>query len=196
MNKNREADEHYEGISSNKRSLEIIYNRLFPRIYSFVAYRVGTMQDTEDIVSDIFLRVARAFPNFKNRGQSSLDAWVFKIARNVVSDFYRKKSHSETALNIEEVPQTSSSIDRPEDSLSKKERFRQLHKLLTALAPREQEVIVLRFFAELKNKEIAEVLDIDERSVSSYLCRGLRKLENLYLETHELDDVRSRERRK
>ncbi len=196
MNEDREVDEPYEGIFSNKRSLEKIYNRLFTRIYSFVAYRVGTIQDTEDIVSDVFLRVVRAFPNFKYQGQSFLDAWVFKIAINTVTDSYRKKRHSEMELSIAEVSQISSPIGTPEDSISKKEMFRRLYRLLTTLAPREQEVIVLRFFAELKNREIAEVLDIDERSVSSYMCRGLRKLENVYLETQELDDVGSREKRR
>lgn len=176
-------------------SLENVYHRLFPRIFSFVAYRVGRIQDTEDVVSDVFMRVAKALPKYKSRGQSSLDAWVFKIALNAVNDFYRKNSHSKTTLNIDEIPQISSSIGRPEESLSRKERFRRLYQLLSLLAPREQEVILLRFFAELKNKDISEALSVDERTVSSYLCRGLRKLENMYVERYELEEIENKDER-
>ncbi len=63
-----------------------------------------------------------------------------------------------------------------------KEQFKMLRELIGTLAPRAQEVITLRFCGGLSNKEVALVLDIDQRSVSSYLSRGLRHLEEKYLQ--------------
>jgi RNA polymerase sigma factor (sigma-70 family) len=62
-----------------------------------------------------------------------------------------------------------------------RERFKLLREVISSLGPRAQEVITLRFFGELSNQEIAEVLGVEQRTVSSYLTRGLRDLEERYL---------------
>ncbi len=52
--------------------------------------------------------------------------------------------------------------------------------MIETLSPRRQEVITLRFFGELRNQEIAEILSLDERTVASHLCRAIEDLQNKY----------------
>ena len=59
------------------------------------------------------------------------------------------------------------------------ERFARLRGLMARLSPRRQEIVTLRFFGELPNREIARVLGLDERTVASHLCRALDDLERL-----------------
>jgi RNA polymerase sigma factor (sigma-70 family) len=58
--------------------------------------------------------------------------------------------------------------------------------MIETLSPRRQEIIRLRFFAGLRNQEIAAVLGLDERTISAHLCRALEDLQAKY--SHELDE--------
>ena len=70
----------------------------------------------------------------------------------------------------------------PEDELLRREEHESLLALVQKLPQRRQEIITLRFFGELHNREIAGILNLDEHTVASHLCRGLRDLHRLWLE--------------
>lgn len=158
-----------------------LYEEFFPRVFSYVSYRDGSVQETEDIVSQVFLRAAEAYPRFEWRHQRSFHAWIFRIAQNALSDFYRSGNPQRTALPLDDLPEIASDQASAEEKLLMKERFVLLRELIGSLSPRAAEVITLRFFGELSNQEIAAVLDIQPRTVSSYLARGLRDLEEKVL---------------
>ena len=67
-----------------------LYRRYFPRVYAFVAYRVQRAQDAEDVVAEVFMQVVKGLGRFEDRGEGAFAAWVFRIAHNQVSQFYRK----------------------------------------------------------------------------------------------------------
>jgi RNA polymerase sigma-70 factor (ECF subfamily) len=158
-----------------------LYNHYFPRVYAYVSYRVGRVQDVEDLVADTFLRVVEGLDGFRWRGERSFAAWLFCIAHNLVSDFYRRGRGSEESVPLEELPELEASILLPADAVSQKEKFAYLRRLIGTLSPRRQEVITLRFFGGLHNQEIAALLELDERTVASHLCRGLRDLHRKYV---------------
>lgn len=56
-----------------------------------------------------------------------------------------------------------------------------MRALIETLAPQRQKVVLLRFFAGLRNREIARVLGLDERTVASHLSRGIQDLHQKYL---------------
>lgn len=57
------------------------YDELFPRVFAYVAYRVGRKQEAEDIVAQTFLKSIENYHNFEHRHSGSLQAWIFKIAK-------------------------------------------------------------------------------------------------------------------
>lgn len=168
-----------------------LYNYYFPRVYAYVSYRVGRVQDTEDLVADTFLKVIERLDEFQWRGESSFAAWLFRIAHNLVSDFYRRGRGPEESVPLEELPELASSTLLPADAVLQKEKFAYLRRLIGTLSPRRQEIITLKFFGGLRNKEIAVLLELDERTVASHLCRGLedlhRKYVNEFVQTKEGD---------
>ncbi|MFO7781044.1 MAG: sigma-70 family RNA polymerase sigma factor [Spirochaetia bacterium] len=163
-------------------AFQALYDHYFPRVYAYVSYRVGRVKDTEDIVADTFLTVVDNLNGFEWRGEGSFAAWLFRIARNRVSDFYRRGRGSEETIPLEDLPDLASGALLPADVLAQKEKFACLRRLIGTLSPRRQEVITLRFFGGLRNKEIAALLDLDERTVASHLCRGLRDLHRKYVD--------------
>src|SRR5687767_1999530 len=73
-----------------------LYEHHFSRIYGYVASCINNQQDAEDIVSEVFLRVVRNLAALRNQHSTSFAAWLFTIARNAVTDHYRRKEQTET----------------------------------------------------------------------------------------------------
>lgn len=164
------------------QAFERLYNRFFPRLYAYVAYRVGRTQDAEDLVADTFLKAVEALGRFEWRHEGSFAAWLFRIAHNSISDYHRRNPRSQEPIPLDEMPELQAHALLPEEDLLQKEQFAHLRGLLDTLSPRRQEIISLKFFGGLRNAEIAAIMGLDERTVASHLCRGLRDLHRKYLD--------------
>lgn len=158
-----------------------LYSLYLPRVHTYLSYRVGRWQDAEDLTSEVFLRVVEGLVggSFAWRHQNSFAAWVFRIAHNLVSRFHRdaRAGQGGHPVPLDELPPIAANDLLPEDALLRKEVFQQLHRLVNDLPERKREVVSLRYFAGLRNREIAQVLGIDERTVASTLSRALDELE-------------------
>lgn len=71
----------------------------------------------------------------------------------------------------------------------REEELSYLRRIVGTLAPRQQEIITLRYFGGLRNQEIAEILELDARTVAAYLSRGLAELQRRYHGPSTADDV-------
>jgi len=165
----------------NPTAFRELYSHYFPRVYAYVSYRIGRVQDVEDLVADAFLRVVEKLDEFQWRGEGSFAAWLFRIAHNLVSDFYRRGRMVEEVAPLEELPELESSTLLLADAVLQKEKLAYLRRLIGTLSTRRQEIITLKFFGGLRNKEIAALLGLDERTVASHLCRGLEDLHRQYV---------------
>ncbi len=152
-----------------------LYNEYFTKVFAYVYGRVQDKEVSLDIVSDVF---EKAFVKVRSlRSRDAFGSWLFTIARNEVSSHWRKekpaqKAAREAAIENELHRQPKS----PEDVLVHKERLAFLSTLVGGLPKREQEIIALKFDAELTNREIASVLSTSEVNVRVTIFRALRKL--------------------
>lgn len=168
----------------NPTAFRALYRRYCPRVYAYVAYRVGRAADAEDLTADIFLKVVEGLPRFEDRGEGAFAAWLFRIAHNAVSQFYRQR-HLSAEMSFDELPDIQSDTPTPEAAFQRQEQFQRLRQRIANLSPRRQEIVTLRFFGELRNSEIAVVLGLDERTVAAHLCRAIEDLQRQY--TPEMD---------
>ena len=169
-----------ENAQQDLTAFQELYKHYFPKVYAYVSYRVARIQDAEDIVASTFLKVTDGLNKFHWRGDGSFAAWLFRITHDLVIDFYRQNSRAAVSLPLEELPDLRSDTLLPYAATMQKEKFAYLWQLIGTLSPRRQEVITLRFFGGLPNKEIAQILRLDERTVASHLCRGLEDLHRMY----------------
>jgi RNA polymerase sigma-70 factor (ECF subfamily) len=158
----------------NPEHFRELYRAYFPKVYAYVAYHVAYANDAEDVVSEVFLKAMKGIGQF--RGES-FAAWLFGIARNAISTFYRRNGHASLDALADEL---HADTPTPDVLVMQAETREEMLRLIGTLSPRRQEVITLKFFGGLRNQEIAEVLGLDERSVASHLCRALRDLHERY----------------
>jgi RNA polymerase sigma-70 factor (ECF subfamily) len=172
-----------EASRTNVDAFREIYEHYFPKIFAYVSYRLGRRQDSEDLVSVVFLKAMERLDHFKWQGEGSFAAWLFRIAHDGVVDAYRNRRKELESVALEELPDLAASALLPAEQALQKEKLASMRQAIAALSPRRQEIITLKFFGGLRNAEIAEVLGLDERTVASHLCRGLDDLHRHYLDT-------------
>lgn len=164
-------------VGQDAEAFRALYRHYFPRVYAYVSYRVGQGQDAEDLVGETLLKALQGLGRFQWRGDGSFAAWLFRIAHNEVKSFYRQRE----PLALEELPPMGTDNASPEEAAIREETFAHLRGLLESLSPRRREVIALRFFGRLRNRDIAQILQLDERTVASHLSRGLKELHGKYV---------------
>jgi RNA polymerase sigma-70 factor (ECF subfamily) len=161
------------------QAFQPIFQHYYPRVFAYVAYRVGRAEDAEDIVAEVFMRVVNYLHQFTDRGGGSFSAWVFRIASNEVNRFFASH-HRREGIPLDELPHILSDQLPVDVQVQRKEEFAHLRTLIGQLSTRRQEIVQLKFFGGLRNQEIAEIMGLDERTVASHLSRALDDLRRAY----------------
>jgi RNA polymerase sigma-70 factor (ECF subfamily) len=172
--------------TTNTDAFRTLYRRYAPRVYGYIASRVDSIQDAEDLTAETFVKVLKSLRQFEYRGDGSFAAWIFRIALNQIMAFHRRSPLKTQSL--EAHPSLPSAQPAPEEWLSQQERADRVRGMLTMLSPRRQEIITLRFYGGLRNQEIAVVLGLNERSVAAHLSRALADLQRRYRRDPRYDD--------
>lgn len=143
-------------------------------VYAYLAYRLGSRADAEDLTQLTFERALRNWNRFDER-KASMKTWILAIARNALIDHTRRAGTRQHASLDEEV------ADRDLPAAPNPEETHlgvspELEVALGELTQRERELIGLRFGADLRGPEIAELVGLTLANVQQILSRGLRKL--------------------
>ena len=168
-----------EGIRrSNEADFNLLYERYFQRVYSFAYLRLRNRADTEEVVQDVFTVVFRSIDAY--RGQSSLLAWIYGIAKNTVNNHIRRiKAHEQRIERAEAELERSSqpmASCTPEEHVSLRRSEQAMQERFAALADWHKEVFVLRHFEDLPIDEIAQRVSRSNDAVRSSLYRVKKML--------------------
>jgi RNA polymerase sigma factor (sigma-70 family) len=159
-----------------------LYEEFLPRVFRYIRYRVNSEQETEDLTSVVFEKALVNFEKY-SRDKASFSTWIFSIARNTVIDHYRTQARR-PSISLEKAEiETSSNELLPDDVLVKMEEREKLQSCLSRLSREEQEIIALKFGAEMNNRQIARAMGMSESNVGTKLYRAVRKLRDSFQET-------------
>jgi len=127
---------------------------------------VGSHAGAEDLTSATFEKAWRSRHRYR-KDLAAFSTWLFAIARNVATDHYRR---SRVEVTLDEVADREAG-ETPEDVAERRSDFERLARLLEELAPRERELVALKYGAELTNRAIARVTGLGESNVGTILHR-------------------------
>jgi RNA polymerase sigma-70 factor, ECF subfamily len=147
-----------------------LYNHYVQPVYRYLYSRVGTTHDAEDLTSQTFMAAFEYLPRYRERGQFA--AWLFRIARSKMMDHFRRNKH-EVELD---AAQRFASGDDALLQVIQNEEISRLACLIKKLNFEEQDLIHLRYVAELTFAEIADLLGRREDAVKQSLYRLLARL--------------------
>ena len=147
-----------------------LHLRYETRIYRYLRTRTATDDDAADLTQQVFLQALDALPKYRERG-SPFAAWLFRIARNVSTDYHRRRRSTVTWDLLPEALHPTSG-QSPEAAVLERETMERLRELLAGLDPERRELVTLRFVARLTVPEIAETIGKSESTVQRQI-RGI-----------------------
>ena len=149
---------------------DTLYRAARDDVYAYVATLLGDRSAAEDVTASAFERAFLKQGTYKP-ARGSERAWLFGIARNAALDELRRRKRS-AALTAE----PAADAPAPEDAADTALRRAALRTALAGLAPRERELIALKFHAGLDNAELATVLGVSVSNAGTMLHRAVTKL--------------------
>lgn len=161
--------------------LDEIFKSKMVIIYRYLVKIGCSYTDAEDIVQDTLLKAIIYLEAIES---DKIASWLFKVALNSYKDLCRKNKKLPLSLfESEDILNNMSAIDYlPENYVLDGEKKKQVVQVLDKLSPIYKNLLVLKYAVELSYREIAEVLDINEKTVKTYIYRAKRKFRNIWKE--------------
>lgn len=166
--------------AGRKEAFEFLFTTYYPRLRNYASHFIADVDDVEDIIQDSFV-------NLWNRRAMltgvSLSSMLFTMVRNGCLNFLKHKAIVE-GYNIRELNQVNGNealynydfLGSADEELLCDELRRQIHDVLSRLPERSRQVFVMSRFEGLKNREIAERLDISVKVVEKHVSKALAML--------------------
>jgi RNA polymerase sigma-70 factor (ECF subfamily) len=157
-----------------------IYQRYHQKIYAYLYHRLEDANAAEDIAADVFLRACDNIRSYKYRGTPLL-AWLYRIAHNKMVDHLRYQAKiKEQPLTEQTLEQNSIYQDAVEGTLVRE----RLKSVLKNLTEDQRQVILLKYFSDLSNADVAGIIGKSEGAVKALQHRALASLKRI-LETED-----------
>jgi RNA polymerase sigma-70 factor (ECF subfamily) len=167
--------------SGNPDAFARLYDTHVERVTRYIYFRVSEETDTEDLVSQVFLKAWENLDRYK-LGSSPFIAWLYTIARNLVIDHYRTRKD---ALPLEEAIDFPSEMEMPDEEAQTRFDLQAMRDALHILSSDQQQALILKYIAGLPNESIARMMNKQEGTVRGLQMRGLQNLAK-YLQEKEL----------
>lgn len=151
-----------------------IYDHYFPRIFTYVRYRVPDAPTADDLTAHIFEK-ALVNMNAYRPERAPFGAWLFGIARNTVNDHLRAQRRRPW-LSFDWLRNSPSPDPLPEAAAIRNVAYHRLLEAVARLNERERDLIALKFSAGLTNRRVAELTGMSESHVGVALYRALQRL--------------------
>jgi len=159
----------------DERALGSLVERHGARIHAHLTRLAGNVADADDLLQETWVRVARGARSYETG--RPVRPWLFGIASNLARDLHRRRAVRIRAARASVAPERQPPAVRPLEQLALRER-------VARLPDRFREVVLLRFYEELSEAEMAEALGVPRGTVKSRLHGAIRELKRGWEEGH------------
>ena len=156
-----------------------LYEEHVQAVYRYFMVRLHEQKEAEDLTSHVWEAVLKNIQHLNSDKTVVFRTWLFTIARNALNKYFLEKQKKPLELK-EEYEAVCSADPGPDESLQSLQNASELHVLIDALPKEQRETLSLRYFSDLRNKEIAKILTVSEKTVASNLSRALQTLRTLW----------------
>ena len=148
-----------------------LYERYVGKIYNYIYYRTSNQHDAEDLTARVFFRAMAHIKNYTDRGVP-FQAWLYRIAHNLVANWHRDRSRRKI-IPLDEFVASTLRSEAPDRAAEDQEEREVLLAAMRRLPADRQQLLVLKFVEHLSNAEIGAVMDRTEGAIKSLYHRTL-----------------------
>ena len=172
------ADDYDEilnrAIEGDLEAFSLLYEEYIHKIYNYIYYRIGNHHDAEDLTARVFYRALGHIRDFTPKGVP-FSAWLYRIAHNLVANWYRDKSRRKE-ISLEEYFETTSNDYQLEKYLMQAQEDELLLKAIRSMGAERQQLLILKLVEGLSNSEIGLIMGRSEGAIKSLYHRTLKSL--------------------
>ncbi len=169
-------------MSNLRKNFSKIYDEYIEKIYRFVFFKVSSKETAEDLTSEIFVRTWKSIQ--KGTKLDNPGAFLYRIARNLVTDYYRQKTVPH--ISLADYQEIVDPAPDPKETASARSDLEAIKANIANLNDDYREIITLRYIEDYSIPEIAKVLDRPEGTVRVMLHRGMEELKANLVSNNEV----------
>lgn len=161
----------------NMEDVEQLVKQVYPQIYAYVIRRVYDSSLAKDITQETFYSFFRNLQNYTHHGK--LLNYLYRIANSKVMDYHRQNARMEDDYDIDSI------VDKqiqPHEKAMENSVQNEIQRYIMELSSKDQEVIILRYYHDMKFKDIADITGLHISTVKSRLKAALHTLETRWKE--------------
>ena len=183
------ADAHLiEQYRNGKQaSFEELLNRYKNKVYTTIYLIVKDRYIAEDLSQEVFIKVVNRITSESYVEEGKFGGWVSRIAHNIAIDYFRKKKRN-PEITLEDGTNVFNSMEFTEESIEsvriQKDSHTKLRSLVDSLPESQREVLVMRHYAEMSFKDIAESTGVSINTALGRMRYALINLRKLIEETN------------
>ena len=161
----------YQARFGDKVALGTIIEAYYDDVYQFLARRHGDAFAAQDITQNAFLKFSQSLSDYREQGK--LRSYIFTLAINCSNDYFKIAASREIPTEDEQFDGIMANDDEAIKIFEKREIVR---KAVLSLERGRRDVVILRYYHDMKHSEIAEILGIPTATVKTRLFRAKREL--------------------
>jgi RNA polymerase sigma-70 factor (ECF subfamily) len=171
MSKSDDSDLVLRSRNGDSRAFEALLVRYEKPVYNAAFRMLSNADDARDVTQTVFLKAFERLDSFDPKYR--FFSWIYRIALNESVNCLNKRGRSE---ELTREPETETR--GPDAEMEQELRNRQIQSALMTIKPDYRSVIVLKHFLDCNYVEIAQILDIPEKTVKSRLYSGRQLLKD------------------
>jgi RNA polymerase sigma-70 factor (ECF subfamily) len=160
--------------AGDQRAFRELVSRHLDRVYAVALRILGNRADAEDLAQDSFMRLWKTRDRWEP-GRAQVGTWLYRVVVNRCIDLRRKSRE----LAVDEVPDIADDCASAVTTIHNSQMSRKLDDALTHLPEQQRAAVVLFYFEDMSNAEVAVVMDTTVGAVESLLKRARKKLRDI-----------------
>jgi RNA polymerase sigma factor (sigma-70 family) len=167
-----------EVLNGNQYAMEILIKRYYKLIFAYVYRSIGDYHEAYDITQEVLIKVVKSIKDYKHEGK--FKNWLLRIAANTCNDQFRSSKYRNNKNNAELDCNLVDESSNVYNIMNKKIERQEIKGAITTLPDNQRNAIILKYYHDMKIKDIAAITESNESTVKSRLKQGLEKLKKLF----------------
>ena len=170
-------------IKGEESCFEQLIHRHKNKVFAYISLYIRDQALAEDLFQDTFMKVIQSVKSGRYQDNGKFISWVMRIAHNLIIDHFRRVKQMNTVLNDDYETDLFNSKRfaelTVEDDMIRKQIHKDVRQMISLLPDDQREVVILRHYAGLSFKEIAEMTDVSINTALGrmrYALINMRKL--------------------